>query len=48
VFHKHANFIVNYGEATAADVRTLAAKLKEKVFDLFGITLEEEVLYIGA
>ncbi len=47
VFHKHANFIVNYGEATAADVRALAAQLKERVFGLFGIALEEEVLYIG-
>lgn len=48
VFHKHANFIVNYGEASAADVRALAAQLKEKVQALFGIGLEEEVLYIGS
>ncbi|NLI78200.1 MAG: UDP-N-acetylmuramate dehydrogenase [Candidatus Riflebacteria bacterium] len=48
VFHKHANFIVNYGEASAADVRALAARLKEKVQALFGIGLEEEVLYIGS
>ncbi|MFZ2956232.1 MAG: UDP-N-acetylmuramate dehydrogenase [Candidatus Ozemobacteraceae bacterium] len=47
VYAKHANFIVNYGKASAKDVRTLAAILKEKVLDLFGIELKEEVIYIG-
>lgn len=47
VYHKHANFIVNYGEATANDVRKLAQILKEKVYEMFGVTLEEEVIYVG-
>lgn len=47
VYDKHANFIVNYGKATAADVRTLAAILKEKVLEAFGIELHEEVLFVG-
>ncbi|HOY65950.1 MAG TPA: UDP-N-acetylmuramate dehydrogenase [Candidatus Ozemobacteraceae bacterium] len=47
VYTKHANFIVNYGKASAADVRTLASLLKRKVQEMFGIELHEEVLYVG-
>ncbi|MCJ7680070.1 MAG: UDP-N-acetylmuramate dehydrogenase, partial [Candidatus Aminicenantes bacterium] len=44
----HANFIVNTGYATAADVRALAEELKERVRKRFGIELEEEVIYLPA
>jgi UDP-N-acetylmuramate dehydrogenase len=47
VYAKHANFIVNYGKATAADVRHLAHMLKERVLATFGIELSEEVSYVG-
>jgi UDP-N-acetylmuramate dehydrogenase len=47
VYHKHANFIINKGSATAKDVRNLADMLKAKVLKDFGIELKEEVLYIG-
>lgn len=47
VFEKHANFIINTGQATAADVKHLATMLKEKVRHDFGIELTEEVLYVG-
>ena len=47
VFEKHANFIVNYGKATASDVKTLAKMMRDKVIEMFNIPLEEEVLYIG-
>ncbi|MBF0409446.1 MAG: UDP-N-acetylmuramate dehydrogenase [Candidatus Riflebacteria bacterium] len=47
VYEKHANFIVNYGKACSSEVKELACTLKNRVFDLFGITLHEEVLYIG-
>lgn len=47
VYAKHANFIVNYGKASAADVRDLASLLKNKVQEMFGIELHEEVLYVG-
>lgn len=47
VFQKHANFIINQGNATAADVKRLASMLKEKVLHEFGIELTEEVLYVG-
>lgn len=44
---RHANFILNVGQATAGSIRTLANIAKTAVFDRFGITLEEEVLYLG-
>jgi UDP-N-acetylmuramate dehydrogenase len=40
---KHPNFIVNLGGATAADVKFLIAKVKETVFEKYGIRLEEEI-----
>jgi UDP-N-acetylmuramate dehydrogenase len=43
---EHANFIVNPGGATAADVLELAARLKALVKSRFGVALEEEVLYV--
>ena len=47
VAERHANFIVNRGNATAADVRAVAETVKQRVFDRFGLRLEEEVLYVG-
>ncbi|HPW17373.1 MAG TPA: UDP-N-acetylmuramate dehydrogenase [Candidatus Aminicenantes bacterium] len=44
----HCNFIVNTGNARAADVLRLADELKERVFRMFGIRLEEEVIYLRA
>ncbi|MGI4790259.1 MAG: UDP-N-acetylmuramate dehydrogenase [Janthinobacterium lividum] len=47
VSEKHANFLINAGGATASDLRALAYKVKSVVYDRFGVTLEEEVLYAG-
>jgi UDP-N-acetylmuramate dehydrogenase len=47
VFDKHANIIVNTGTATSKDIRQLADILKQKVYERFGITLEEEVIQVG-
>lgn len=47
VFEKHANIIINDGTAKSKDIRELADILKKKVFDTFGITLEDEVISIG-
>ncbi|MCW3099039.1 MAG: UDP-N-acetylmuramate dehydrogenase [Chthonomonadaceae bacterium] len=47
VAERHANFIVNRGHATASDVRAVAETVKQRVFDRFGLKLEEEVLYVG-
>jgi len=44
---KHANFIVNLGNAKAADVIRLIKLIKEKVKEKFGINLEEEVFLLG-
>ncbi len=44
---KHANFIVNVGNATATEIRELAGFAKAKVHSRFGVELEEEVLYLG-
>ena len=39
---QHPNYIVNVGNATAQDVRNLAAAIKQEVFNQFGIELKEE------
>ncbi len=44
---KHANFLINAKNATAADVRTLAEKAKTAVRDKYNCNLIEEVEYIG-
>lgn len=43
VSEKHAGFVVNIGNATAADVRQLMKQVSEKVYADSGITLEPEV-----
>jgi UDP-N-acetylmuramate dehydrogenase len=47
VFAKHANIIVNAGRATAQEVLELAEIMKARVRERFGVTLEEEVMYLG-
>lgn len=48
VYAGHANFILNCGGATAADIRSLARTMKARVKKEFGITLEEEIIYLPA
>jgi len=43
----HANFIVNTGSATAADIETLIEVVREKVYAAQGVKLEAEVRIIG-
>ena len=43
VSEKHAGFVVNLGDATAADVRALLQDVSDKVFENTGIRLEPEV-----
>jgi UDP-N-acetylmuramate--L-alanine ligase/UDP-N-acetylenolpyruvoylglucosamine reductase len=43
---KHANWIVNDGTATAADVRALIATAQARVLDRFGVELRREVEYL--
>jgi len=44
---KHAGFILNIADATAADVYRLIRRIEERVFDRFGVRLEREVLLVG-
>ena len=43
----HANFIVNDGTATAADIRALIERCKAEVRTRFGVELREEIVYLG-
>lgn len=43
----HANFIVNRGQATAADVRYLVELTQQRVREQFGEELELEILLLG-
>ena len=43
----HANFIVNAGKATAADVVELIEVARAKVKEQFGVTLVEEIIRVG-
>jgi UDP-N-acetylmuramate dehydrogenase len=43
----HANFIVNQGGATAADIRQLIDLCRDTVRSRFGVTLREEIRYLG-
>lgn len=47
VSEKHCGFVVNKGEATAADVLTLIKDVQETVLKKFGVKLEPEVKMIG-
>jgi UDP-N-acetylmuramate dehydrogenase len=43
----HANYFVNTGNATAADVRALIERAQREVEQRFGVLLEPEVKLIG-
>jgi UDP-N-acetylmuramate dehydrogenase len=47
VSHKHANFIINTGAATAQDIETLIETVRAEVVAKFGIRLEAEVRIVG-
>lgn len=44
---KHANFVVNLGEATAVDIRAVIEHVAKTVLERFGVSLEREVHYVG-
>ncbi len=48
VSHRHANFFINAGRASAADMLALIAGVREKVHAAFGVTLENEVVVWNA
>jgi len=47
ISEKHANFIVNLDGGKAKDVKKLIKIIKNKVKNKFGITLEEEIQFLG-
>lgn len=47
VSEKHCGFVVNKGDATAADVLDLIKEVQERVYNQFGIKLEPEVKFLG-
>ena len=44
---KHCGFVINKGNATAADVLQLIQDVKRIVYDTFQVELEPEVKMIG-
>ena len=44
---RHANFLLNVGGATATEIRRLAEFAQAQVKRKFGVSLEEEALYLG-
>lgn len=47
VSEKHCGFVINLGNATAADIDELIRQVAEKVQSTFGVTLEPEVKRLG-
>jgi UDP-N-acetylmuramate dehydrogenase len=47
VSDKHANFIINTGSATAADIEELIVRIQARVREVHGIMLEPEVRIVG-
>ena len=46
ISEKHAGFIINKGNATAKDIIDLIEYTKKKVFEKFGVVIEEEIKII--
>ena len=47
VSEKHCGFVINTGNATAEDVKTLMEDVAQKVQEKFGVVLEPEVKFLG-
>ena len=47
ISEKHANFLINTGTASAADLEGLGEEVRKKVYDSSGITLEWEIMRVG-
>ncbi|MFV8835925.1 UDP-N-acetylmuramate dehydrogenase [Aquisalimonas sp.] len=47
VSDKHANFIINDGTATAADIEQLVETVRSEIANRFGVQLEAEVRIVG-
>jgi UDP-N-acetylmuramate dehydrogenase len=47
VSEKHANFLINTGSATAADLEALGEEVRRRVYDTSGVVLEWEIERLG-
>jgi len=47
VSEKHTNFLINTGDATAADIESLGEEVRRRVFEQSGVRLEWEIRRIG-
>jgi UDP-N-acetylmuramate dehydrogenase len=47
VSEKHTNFLINTGNAIAAELEALGEEVRERVQARFGVTLEWEIRRIG-
>lgn len=47
VSEKHSGFVINTGDATFEDVTALMKKVRQAVFDKYGVLLEPEVRLLG-
>jgi UDP-N-acetylmuramate dehydrogenase len=47
VSQKHANFIINHGQASALDVERLIAHVRDTVARVHGVALNPEVRIVG-
>ena len=47
VSDKHAGFIINYNNATARDILDLIKYVKQKVYEKYGIKIQEEIKILG-
>jgi UDP-N-acetylmuramate dehydrogenase len=48
VSDRHANFFINAGQASAADMLSLIANVRERVREAYGVNLENEVVVWNA
>lgn len=47
VSQKHCNFLLNLGTATAKDLESLGEEVRQRVFEVCGISLEWEIIRLG-
>ncbi len=47
VSQKHAGFVINAGQATAADVLALCDEVEKRVFEKYNVKLEKEIRLLG-
>ena len=47
VSEKHANFIINQGNATSSDVHNLIKQLQDKFYKTYNEKIEKEIKFLG-